>query len=182
MIITGYSNDKGYEQLSTSTHFSSRKKCVFISHKSEDKDVCFQIAEYLNKYGVDVYLDAFDVDLQTANITSNKEAVVKCIKRGIERSTHMLCVVSPVTYKSMWVPFEIGYGSALLKEDPNKGVVLLPIKQLKKTALPDYLHTIPLLAGIDELIKHIESISHQMGWGLNLRELSLNKDRIRHHF
>jgi hypothetical protein len=118
---------------------SQNLKCVFLSHQKEDKDICSKIADYLIGAGIDVYFDEYDLDLKTANQTQDSKAVTKAILKGVKYSTHMLCVVSPNTLDSKWVPFEIGFGY----DKTQLGVLLL--KGIKKEQLPDFIRAVDLI-------------------------------------
>ena len=99
------------------------RPCVFLSYKKEDKNECRKIAEYLKEAEIDYYLDELDNALQQAAADGNPELITESIKKGIRESTHMLVVVSERTYKSQWVPFEIGYGhSAILDKGLEEGI------------------------------------------------------------
>lgn len=114
-------------------------KCVFISHQRADKDICREIADYLIAAGIDVYFDEYDNDLKIANQIQNPKAVTKAILKGINNSSHMLCVVSPNTLDSKWVPFEVGFGY----DKTKLGVLLL--KGIKKDQLPEYIKAVDLI-------------------------------------
>ena len=86
------------------------KPCVFISHHREDTDACQPIADYLVEAGLDVYFDKYDKTLSQLVREGDPNKVTQRIQEGIDFSTHMLCVVSPKTVTSYWVPFEVGYG------------------------------------------------------------------------
>ena len=96
---------------------NSEKKCVFISHKSEDIDTAKNIAELLQNAGLDVYLDVNDNGLQQATRKNDAEAIVKCIEKALACSTHILILVTENTEKSWWVPYETGYAK---KSKKNK--------------------------------------------------------------
>lgn len=82
-------------------------ECVFISHQKADKDICLKIADYLMGAGIDVYFDEYDYDLKIANQAQNPTQVTKAILKGINNSSHMICVVSSNTLDSKWVLFEV---------------------------------------------------------------------------
>jgi TIR domain len=126
-------------------------KCVFISHQKADKDICRSIANYLISAGIDVYFDEYDQDLRIANQTQNPKAVTKAILKGIQNSSHMLCVVSPNTLDSKWVPFEVGFGY----DKTKLGVLLL--KGIKKEQLPDYIRAVDLIV---PSIWHLNYLTH----------------------
>jgi len=128
------------------------KKCVFISHHKSDLDDCKKIASYLMKAEIDVYLDEFDYDLKEQVQRQNPKGVVRCIKKGINNSSHMLCVLSSNTIYSKWVPWEIGYGY----DKTDLGAITL--KGIADDDLPDYLKTVKLIRGTQSLNKYISDI------------------------
>jgi hypothetical protein len=141
--------------------------CIFISHQSRDKAICREIANYLMSIGFNVYFDEYDIDLKIANQTANPKAVTAAILKGIKKSTHMLCVVSPNTLDSKWVPFEVGFGY----DKTDLGVLLL--KGIKKEQLPEYIKAAPLiLADLWDLNKFIDNLSTK---GIVLENRSLIK-------
>lgn len=86
-------------QLKGRWEFNSLKgKCVFISHKKEDERAAKAIGDYLmEKVGVDIYLDLYDVELQEAVSVDNDRKIVESIERGIATSSHLRCLVSHQT-------------------------------------------------------------------------------------
>jgi len=141
--------------------------CIFISHQRADKDICRKIADYLISIGINVYFDEYDQDLRLASETNNPKAVTAAILKGIKKSTHMLCVVSPNTLDSKWVPFEVGFGY----DKTQLGVLLL--KGIKKEQLPAYVRAAPLIvADLIDLNSFIEQLSYK---GVILENRSLIK-------
>ena len=122
---------------------------VFISHQKRDRDEAKKIADYLISVGIEVYFDEFDKELQQADLNNNPKAVVAAIKKGIKSSTHMLCIVSPNTLTSTWVPFEIGYGYDLIE------LTTLTLKGIKNSDLPDYIKTKPIIRDIYDINKFV---------------------------
>lgn len=119
--------------------------CVFISHKKEDTEASEVIAKYLMASGIDVYFDKYDKTLSELAKEGDPNKVTERIQEGIEYSTHMLCVVSPETISSYWVPFEVGYGYKQLK------LGVLTLKGLKDETLPDYMKTTDVVRGTRSL-------------------------------
>tara|TARA_R110002051_G_scaffold58469_1_gene107684 strand:- start:1766 stop:2314 length:549 start_codon:yes stop_codon:yes gene_type:complete len=128
-------------------------KCVFISHHKSDMEYCKKVAAYIMKAGIDVYLDEYDYDLKHQAQTNNPAGVVRCIKKGINNSSHMLCVISPSTIYSKWVPWEIGYGY----DKTTLGA--LTLKGISATLLPDYIKTVPVIRGTKSLNQYISNIT-----------------------
>lgn len=113
--------------------------CIFISHKQEDTDECRRIADYILDAGIDVYFDDYDEVLADLVAGGDPDKITGHIKDGIDFSTHMLCVVSPRTITSYWVPFEVGYGYG----KTHLGV--LTLKGLAYGALPEYMRTVEVV-------------------------------------
>lgn len=142
-------------------HNNKDKKCVFLSHKSEDKDACIKIGEYLNNVGIDTYLDINDDQLQTAWHNHDIETMTNCIKQGLDNSSHILCIVSQNTINSKWVPFEIGYAHAVIIDNSlNKvtrryQVSLLKLENIADRKLPEYLQIVPNIEGAKSFDEYI---------------------------
>jgi hypothetical protein len=114
-------------------HLSARQTCVFISHQQRDKTHAQKIADYIQDAGIDVYFDENDDDLRLYRETNNPKGVVNSIKAGINKSTHMLCLLSPNTLNSKWVPYEIGYGTE------KTHLAVLTLKNVPENEIPDYV-------------------------------------------
>jgi hypothetical protein len=118
---------------------------VFISHQKKDRDAAKKIADYLTSVNIDVYFDEFDRELQQAERDNNPKGVVAAIKKGIRSSTHMLCIISPNTLYSKWVPFEVGYGY------DTTDLATLTLKGIRNADLPDYIKTAPIIRDIYDI-------------------------------
>jgi hypothetical protein len=118
----------------------SGRECVFISHQKADTAFCKVIADYIISAGLDVYFDEYDKDLRLHRENGNAQGVTDCILKGITNSNYMLCVVSPNTLNSTWVPFEVGYGF----EKTQLGI--LTLKGVTKANLPQYAQTARFIA------------------------------------
>lgn len=123
---------------------------VFISHQKRDRVEAKKIADYLISVGIAVYFDEFDKELQLADINNDPKAVVAAIKKGIKSSTHMLCIVSPNTLTSKWVPFEVGYGYDVTD------LATLTLQGIKNSDLPDYIKTKPIIRDIYDINEFIK--------------------------
>jgi hypothetical protein len=139
---------------------------VFISHQKRDKDEAKKMANYLVSVGIDVYFDEFDKELQKADLNNDPKAVVAAIKKGIVSSTHMLCIVSPNTLTSKWVPFEVGYGYDLTD------LSTLTLKGIKNSDLPDYIKTKPIIRDIYDINLFIKSQGHEQKLILEMKMYS----------
>ena len=129
--------------------------CIFLSHKKEDKEFCKKIAEYISDAGFDYYFDEEDEDLQNATLEGDHKAITNHIREGICQSSHMLVIVSKATYRSMWIPFEIGFGHAfyfgLDSEDfgfmNSIELSVLTLEDVSEISLPSYLEVAHIIRG-----------------------------------
>jgi hypothetical protein len=128
---------------------------VFLSHQKSDRDAARKIAEYIKSVGIDVYFDEFDRELQQADNANNPNGVVAAIKKGINSSTHMLCIISLNTLYSKWVPFEVGYGY------DKTNLATLTLKGIKNSDLPDYIKTKPIIRDIYDINTFIKNNGNQ---------------------
>lgn len=125
------------------------KCCVFISHQKNDKYAARLIANYLISCGIDVYFDEYDLNINR----SSPQSVVNAIKAGLQKSTHLMCLLSENAMKSKWVPWEVGYGY-------EHNVFGIKLKEIAFEALPEYLQVVPVFDGyeaLDEAIKKLRS-------------------------
>ncbi len=123
-----------------------RRKCIFLSHRSVDKENVKRIGEYIIKAGLDIYLDLNDKLLQQAQSVADAQLMTQCIHNGIAQSDHILCVVSNNTFNesSWWVPYEIGYA-----DKSNCPCSVMPLASV--TSVPEFMKIKPLISTIDEL-------------------------------
>jgi hypothetical protein len=125
--------------------------CIFLSHISIDKSAATAIADYINaRGGIDTYLDINDDDLQLAAREGDSAAVTRFIEKGLSKSTHILCLVSPDTVKSWWVPYELGFA--------KKSEMPLATLKLKDTELPAYLEISEIIRGTDSLNRYLTGV------------------------
>lgn len=148
--------NKSFNQHYTTA--SLRKPCIFLSHRSLDKDMVREIGKYITKAGIDIYLDENDQELQNADAEGNDRKVTQCIQKGIEESTHVLCLLSPSTIsaESWWVPYEIGFG-----ERGKKDICSLKLKPLNENLIPSYLKIRRWLKGIHDLNAYLQEINNK---------------------
>jgi hypothetical protein len=149
-MATGINRADPYQRAragSAAKSFSAwqHKPCVFISHQQNDIKACQAIADYLLSIPIDVYFDKYDKSISELVAEGNANKVTEHIQRGINFSTHMICVVSLTTVKSYWVPFEVGYGYGRI----TLGV--LTLKGVTEEMLPEYLRTTNVIRGTKSL-------------------------------
>ena len=90
--------------------------CIFISYQRDDEKFASDVSDYILSKQIDVYFDKNDSDLKFFNQERDPQKVVNCICNGLNLSDYMLVIISPSTYKSHWVPFEVGYAYDNKKE------------------------------------------------------------------
>ncbi len=170
-MTKGYNKSNLHEHLTWLLESSEVKSrpCVFLSHKKEDKSSCRTIARYLSDAEIDYFLDEEDKDLQQAVENGNPTEITERIKKGIKESSHMLVVVSEKTYKSQWVPFEVGYGHAAIldkslesdiREDKIK-LSILTLKDISEKELPSFMQTGNIVRGTKSLNEYISKIANR---------------------
>lgn len=137
-IIYENSQNKGY--------------CVFLSHKKEDKKAAIAIGQYLmDVVGVNIYLDINDPELQEATREENDRKIVESIKKGLNASTHLLCLISESTKLSWWVPYEIGLADA-----KEKNIASIKLKGIEE--IPSYLKIHKTVYNIEEFLRYASRI------------------------
>ena len=170
---------KGENRLKlTEEKIFSRKslniKCVFISHQKDDAPICRKIADYLINAGIDIYFDEYDEDLKFYRQNNNPKNVVDSIKKGINKSSHMLCVFSSNTLYSKWVPWEIGYGY------DKTNLSALTLKGIPDAQLPEYLKTVPIIRGTKTLNEYISKIERKDQYRMFSEGLLLKNNESSH--
>jgi hypothetical protein len=109
---------------------------VFISYAHEDSDMVNQLRERLSAAGLEVFLDTKDISWG-GRISSD-------VQRALERAAGVVVVVSPASVKSQWVPYEIGYATALRKP-------ILPFLTHPSIDLPAYLADLRYITDLDAI-------------------------------
>lgn len=129
-------------------------KCIFLSHRSNDKEKVQKIGEYIQKAGYDIYLDMNDPQLQIATSAQNAKAVTGCIQKGISSSNYMICIISNSTFdvNSWWVSYEIGYA-----DKSNIGCSVMQLATVDK--IPEFLEIKNVIKKIEDLNILLKSIS-----------------------
>lgn len=133
---------ESYQRLGRAA--ASTSLCVFISHNSKDKPMARAVAAALLDMGIDIYFDERDLVLQSASAAGHDAAIVKCIEDGLDRSTHLLGLITKNTFESWWVPYEIGGASGRSRTCGH-------LVSAEVTKLPSYVKVAPLLLDVDNL-------------------------------
>ena len=116
---------------------------VFISHKQEDSIIAENISRELARLDVPFYLDVLD------EISENGRELTEHIKNSLNSCSDIFVVMSNNTYKSQWVPFEVGM--AAQQDMPTATYLEKDIK------LPDFLEYWPRLMKLADIKKYIDT-------------------------
>ena len=122
---------------------------VFISHKREDEATAIRVKYRLFELGVSSFLDVVDLEKDLG-----PEELTNRLRSKMDESSDLLAIVSDVTEKSWWVPFEIGMAAH----------VNLPMVSFLKGSfvrLPGYLRIWPALPGFDALKTYADQIKQR---------------------
>lgn len=131
---------------------SHDSKCVFISYKSEDIDAAIGVGDYLiHQARVHIYLDTKDCVLKEAISAENDEKIVESIKRGLSKSTHILCIISDKTRLSWWVPYEIGIAD-------NSEINIASLKLRNVDDIPSFLKIHKSITDVDEFVDYTRDL------------------------
>ena len=88
---------------------------VFISHASEDKEELVRpLAEALQRYGVKVWYDEFELKMG--------DSLSDSINRGLQKSKYGIVVCSPAFFEKKWTDYELK--SLLMRQLDNKRIIL----------------------------------------------------------
>lgn len=128
--------------------------CIFISYQRTDEDYAKEVADYIISQQIDVYFDLNDSDLKHSSQVTDPRKVTEAIKTGLTKSSHMLVIVSPDTFRSPWVPFEVGYAY----DKKGEKMKILRHKGISKVNIPDYLKVKELLQGTKSLNLFLASV------------------------
>lgn len=140
------------KEASDGVYPSRSETCIFLSHKSEDKDRVTKIANYIKQCGVNVYLDIEDHELQQAFKDGNHHKITQYIDLGISYSSHVMTLVSDKTKDSWWVPYEVGIGKSR-----NKELSTLKLKEVRD--LPSFLQITKQLKTIGDLNNYLQKVN-----------------------
>lgn len=151
---------------------SRLKKCIFISHKSEDIKAARAVAEVIMSRGVDVYLDVNDSGLQSATRENDSQKIVDCIEDALSKSSHICVLITNKTKGSWWVPYEVGYA-----KNGKKSIASLLLKDVYD--FPDFLEIERKLRGLSDLENYLKEIGGQQAYYEYLNE-SINYQDVKH--
>ena len=95
-----------------------KRKRVFLSFRAEDREQVQGLR--LLAANPDYDLEFYDESVRVAIDSRNAEYVKRVIREKIARSSVTVCLISPLTYTSAWVDWE-------LEESAKKGNRMIPM-------------------------------------------------------
>jgi hypothetical protein len=128
--------------------------CIFISYQRKDEAYAKEVAEYILSKQLDVYFDLEDDNLKFHKQENDPAGVTSAIQKGLNESDYMIVIISPETYKSPWVPFEIGYAYERMHND----LKLLRHKNISKSQIPTYLQVKEILNGAESFNRFLQNV------------------------
>lgn len=117
---------------------------VFISYAHEDSDLVDQLCDRLATAGLQFFRD-------TKNISWGGR-ISSDVQRSLEQAGGVVVIVSPASVKSQWVPYEVGYATALRKP-------ILPFLTHPSIDLPGYLKDLRFITDINQIGTFIGQVS-----------------------
>ena len=109
---------------------------IFLSHSSIDKMEVAGIKAFLNTKGISVYVDWIDPHLNRANVTRQSAETMRI---RMKNSKCLLFAFSKNSYKSIWMPWELGFFDGL-----ERNIAVIPIERVpffkKKFKGQEYLN------------------------------------------
>jgi hypothetical protein len=106
------SSESRFEKAQTlNESFGGEKKYkIFLSYRHVDRKYVAKIVGFLNKLDTSIYVDYLDEEL---NISTNK-TTAPTLRKRIEQSEKLIQLITPNSYNSKWMPWELGLGDGVL--------------------------------------------------------------------
>lgn len=160
------------EQYSFIETLKKNDTCIFISHKKEDEAAAIELGEYIsNNFKYDIYLDVSDIDLREAVSEENDAKIVDSIKKGINESTSIICIISDKTKLSWWVPYEVGIAD-------SRGISIATLKIKDIDDIPSFLKLQKNINSIEELNRHLMCLGRYGNMFSNQQNMELSKSYV----
>lgn len=125
-----YASDKMWEQDKNINAYLSESEItpletqfdIFLSHSSIDKMEVAGIKAYLNNMGLSVYVDWIDPHLNRDKVNRQSAETMRIRMRN---SKCLLFAFSKNSYKSIWMPWELGYFDGL-----ERKIAIMPVERV----------------------------------------------------
>jgi hypothetical protein len=129
--------NKGLLMQSAAREF--RAKTVFLSHSSGDHQYVVGVIKLLEQHGASVYIDDADSGLPD----KPSRATADSLKTVIKACPRFVVIVSPNSYKSVWVPWELGLADADKGTAPIATLPISPTSSEQPWVTHEYLGLYP---------------------------------------
>lgn len=110
------------ENKSYGLNFMLKPTSIFLSHKHDDKEYLSNTIDFLEHFGVSIYVDWLDEEMP--NTTSGETA--KKIKDKIKQNDKFILLATEEAINSKWCNWELGLGDA---EKYEENIALFPVEK-----------------------------------------------------
>jgi hypothetical protein len=117
---------------------------IFISYAHEDSGLVDEICTRLSGEGFDYFRDTKSIGWGGR--------ISRDVQGALEQSSGVVVVLSPASIKSQWVPYEVGYATALRKP-------ILPFLTHPSLDLPGYLSDLRHISTLDAIATFIGQVT-----------------------
>jgi hypothetical protein len=117
-----------------------------MSYSHIDSETANALGSALDDADVSYFRDVKDIDWG--------QQIDGAVQTALEDSDALLVIVSPASLKSVWVPFEIGYFSAVKRP-------ILPYLVHPSLDLPSYISNLKNVRNIDDAKEYFHSLGNQ---------------------
>lgn len=120
---------------------------VFISYSHVDSVIANELTAALAQLGIEYFLDVKDINWGDPITIKVRQSLASC--------NAILVVISPASLKSHWVPYEIGYASALEKP-------ILPFLTHPSLDVPHYIRDLAFATTITRVREYFRNTYPQL--------------------
>jgi TIR domain len=140
-------------------------KKVFISYSHTDTSIADGIAAVLQELSLDYFRDVKDIQWG--------DGINNSVREGLESSSAIIVIVSPGSLKSHWVPYEVGYATALKKK-------ILPFLTHPALDVPGFIADLSYVKSEEQVRNFFELVSNQKSLATNsdVQDKSISKPKI----
>ncbi len=100
---------------------------IFLSHRTDDAVIIYSLKNFLEHFGLTVFVDWVDApELNRSNVSPK---TAERLRVAMKQSDSLLYATSETSSNSKWMPWELGYSDAL-----HGRVAIVPISQYETEA------------------------------------------------
>jgi len=146
---------------------TSAGKTVFLSHSTKDHTYVPGVIELFRENGASTYVDDGDKRLPS----SPDHTTANILKQTIKQCPRFVVLVSPNSYSSRWIPWELGLADAYKTVAPIAVLPIAPTSSEESWAKTEYLGLYPRIVCALEGQSYTYSVydprTNQIRWTLN---------------